>query len=324
MVCLKVLVVLQGPHRPRSPSSWSVLSVSLLDLSSVQQEWIENVMAKGRSVIFCLVAVPGFGPQSVSSWHPPQQLSRRHLLTNFAVTLTGSGCLSVLLVPPAVASSRDEKADDLSEWFQTKLKQPTEERPAIPFPSVTKKEQRLRPVVQGVIYGPSSLPASVKSSSSYLLVQVLRYQALEQQLDGSSSLSQSPKYFVESSKIPLSQLSFPFQFQFNKISPSVPQDMDLVVRARIMLDLSNGSSTTGTSAPLFCTYLEGEGVAKAFLLPSANINSNKNSGPFAVDSEVGINGVYVRGPAAVRLGQPPIGAGNNKEALGSEWDVCRV
>lgn len=219
-------------------------------------------------------------------------------------------------VPPSTEArhlpSRPLADEDFSEWFQNKLQPATEERPAIPLPSTTPRDQNTQPSVQGVIYGPSTLPVllGTRSSPSYLLVQVFKKEEDEigRNMKPGSPSDASLLRTVQSAKIPLSQVSFPFQFQFTKLLESIPNNQDLLVRATLLLDIGAADDEVTGSSSSFCSYLTGEGVAKALLLPSSPRSSSRTS-----TSSIGIpqrqdsdnNDIYVRGPATVRLG--PLG-----------------
>ena len=255
--------------------------------------------------------------QLTTAWQQQQQQeSRRIFCAKWTTHMAGVcfwGTTSLEQANAAAAappSSSTGSPSDINEWFLQNLQPATEDRPAIPLPSVTPKDQKTQPAVQGVIYGPSTIPPFMRSTSSYLLVEILK-QEENQQPSSYDTLDFST--VVQSAKIPMTQVgSFPFQFQFTKLSKSVPSSEELMVRTTLVLDLQtqldgvNSAQSQSSSSSLLCSYLTGQGIAKALVLPAA-INNKKSTATTGDDRAEA--GVFVRGPASVRL--EPVPSGDN-------------
>ncbi|KAL7576905.1 hypothetical protein ACA910_006668 [Epithemia clementina (nom. ined.)] len=254
----------------------------------------------------------------VAGWQqqpPCPKQSRRAFITNNVVAVAGiwvgaaDAAIAAVHVDDPASDQLSQKQQEKQDWFQTKMQPATEDRPAIPLPSVTPREQKALPPVQGVIYGPSVLPTFGTTSSSYLLVEVL----LPTKASENNSNNQHGSDVVQAARIPMSQImSFPFRFQFTKLTKSISDDQDLMVRAKLQLDFGGsggGEDATIHEESLFCSYLIGEGVAKALLLPSsAASRSSKQRSPSSEETATTTttittnDGIFIRAPAAVRLG----------------------
>ena len=197
----------------------------------------------------------------------PTSLSRRRWIQQTSAFIGGISSV------PNVSHAED--TEDEKAWFGQTLQPATDERPAIPLPTVSSTNRP--PTLQGAIYWPvpSTIQADIATTSPAALLWV-------------KVVDPTTNTILQSSKIPLQKIaSWPFQFRFTKLSESVTvkDQQDLLVQASILLEGGTDDNQ------VFCGAFQGQGVAKAIPLQ----NTSKS------DNEEAPQAVYVRAAAAVKL-----------------------